>query len=163
MFPRRANVPTARFPRHCSHDFKTDQVTSAIEPEDGNDEVLSTINVDEIEDLDYEIDDSKDHSLKVSEDDIIPGFIGWVQYGGNMLPGKVITYNKRKKSANIKFYDVTGLQTGRQTVNHGDIFCFGNEEQNEAIISGDEIVRKTFLWAKFEQEGLEKEDWLMWY
>ena len=57
----------------------------------------------------------------MSEDDIIPGFIGWVQYGGNMLPGKVITYNKRKKSANIKFYDVTGLQTGRQTVNHGDI------------------------------------------
>ena len=99
----------------------------------------------------------------MSEDDIIPGFIGWVQYGGNMLPGKVITSNKRKKSANIKFYDVTGLQTGRQTVNHGDIFCFGNEEQNEAIISGDEIVRTKFLWAKFEQEGLEKEDWLTWY
>ena len=65
--------------------------------EDGNDKVLSTINVDEIEDIDYEIDDSKDHSLKVSEYDIIPGFIGWVQYGGNMLPGKVITSNKRGK------------------------------------------------------------------
>ena len=40
---------------------------------------------------------------------------------------------------------------------------FGTEEQNEAIISRDEIVRTKFLWAKFEQEGLEKEDWLMWY
>jgi len=58
---------------------------------------------------------------------------------------------------------ITGLQTGRQTVNHGDIFCFGNEEQNEAIISGDEIVRTKFVWAKFEQEEVEKEHWLMWY
>ena len=40
---------------------------------------------------------------------------------------------------------------------------FGTEEQNEAIISGDEIVRPNLLWAKFEQEGLEKEHWLMWY
>ena len=57
----------------------------------------------------------------MSQDDIIPGFIGWIQYGGNMLPGKVITCNKRKKTANIKFYDVSGLQTGRQTVNQGDM------------------------------------------
>ena len=74
-----------------------------------------------------------------------------------------ITSNKREKTANIKFYDVSGLQTGRQTVNQGDIFCFGNEEQNEAIISGDEIVRTKFLWAKFEQDELEKEHQLMWY
>ena len=37
------------------------------------------------------------HCLQVSEDDIIPGFKGLIQYGGNMLPGKVITSNKRKK------------------------------------------------------------------
>ena len=56
-----------------------------------------------------------------------------------------ITSNKREKTANIKFYDVSGLQTGRQTVNQGDIFCFGDEEQNEVIISGDEILRFFFL------------------
>ena len=80
-----------------------------------------------------------------------------------MLPEKVITSNNRKNTANIKFYDVSGLQIARQTVNQEDIFWFGNEEQNEAIISGDEIVRKKFLWAKFEQEEVEKEHWLMWY
>ena len=78
---------------------------------------------------------------------------------GNMLTEKII----KKKTAHIKFYGVFGLQTGRETVNQGDIFCFGDEEQNEAIISGYEIVRTKFLWAKFEQEGLEKEDWVMWY
>ena len=80
-----------------------------------------------------------------------------------MLPGKVITCNKRKKTANIRIYDVSKLQDGRQTVNQGDIFCFGDEEQNEAIISGDEILRKKILWIKFEQDELEKEHWLMWY
>ena len=38
-----------------------------------------------------------------------------------------------------------------------------NYEQNEAIISGDEILRTKFLWAKFEQDELEKEHQLMWY
>ena len=32
-----------------------------------------------------------------------------------------------------------------------------NEEQNEAIISGDEILRTKVLRAKFEQDELEKE------
>ena len=58
-----------------------------------------------------------------------------------MLTEKII----KKKTANIKFYGVFGLQTGRETVNQGDIFCFGNEEQNEAIISGYEIVRTKFF------------------
>ena len=61
-----------------------------------------------------------------------------------MLPGKVITCNKRKKTANIRFYNVSGLQNGRLTVNQGEIFCFVDEEQNEVIISADEIFRKIF-------------------
>ena len=41
--------------------------------------------------------------------------------------------------------------------------CFGDDEQNEAIIGGDDILRTKFLWAKFEQDKIEKENWLMWY
>ena len=52
--------------RCSSCDTKKDQVTSAIEPEDEIDEVSSTINADAIENIDFEIDDSKDHCLQVS-------------------------------------------------------------------------------------------------
>ena len=58
--------------------------------------------------------------------------------------------------ANIKFYDVSGIQTGRQTVNQGDIFCFDDEEQNEAIISGDEIVRKNLRGLNLNKRNLKK-------
>ena len=72
-----------------------------------------------------------------------------------MLPGKVITCNKRK-TANIRFYDVSGLQNGRQTVNQGDIFCFSDEEQNEAIISGDEILRNFFCGLNLNKMNWKK-------
>ena len=49
------------------------------------------------------IDDEDDYEVPeeyyIDVEKIVPGFIGWVKYGGDFLLGKVISRNKKKKTA----------------------------------------------------------------
>ena len=44
-----------------------------------------------------------------------------------------------------------------------DLFTFGTESQNEAILGGDDVLRAKFLKAKSEQGESDEESWLLWY
>ena len=34
---------------------------------------------------------------------IVPGFVGWIRYGGQYIPGEVVSKNKRKKVLLLNF------------------------------------------------------------
>ena len=56
-----------------------------------NDTIMENFNIDDEED--YEV--PEEYYIDVEK--IVPGFIGWVKYGGDFLLGKVISKNKKKK------------------------------------------------------------------
>ena len=57
-----------------------------------NDTIMENFNIDDEED--YEV--PEEYYIDVEK--IVPGFIGWVKYGGDFLLGKVISRNKKKKN-----------------------------------------------------------------
>ena len=54
-----------------------------------------------------EVEDNVQSDL--ASDSIVPGFIGWAFYGGTYSPALVVSQNKKKKTAFVKFYSLEGL------------------------------------------------------
>ena len=125
----------------------------------------NTIINENMESIDYISEEQEElDSLSVNIEEIQPGFIGWVKYGGNYIPGKVLSRNKRKKTAYVWFFKTSGFESNKQLISIFDLFHFGDQEQNDLIIAGCELKREKYLNALYEKGEEESEiDWLMWY
>ena len=80
---------------------------------DKNEEIISenTITNENMESIDYIAEEIEDlDSLHVNIKEIQLGFIFWVKYGGNYLPVKVLSINKRKKQLILDFLTHLGLK-----------------------------------------------------
>ena len=116
------------------------------EEEDDDIETIKDLNVEveEGEDIDYSEElEAENHFL--SSDDIIPGLVGWVQYAGQYKPAKVISRNKRKKTAFVKNYTAEGLQKKKQIVNMTDIRPFQHNFNEFTIGENEEHFFKSKL------------------
>ena len=96
-----------------------------------------------MESIDYITEDIDElDSLLVNIEEIQPGFIGWERYGVSYIPGKVLSRNKRKKSAYITFFNTSGFENNKQLLSISDLFHFGDQEQNDFIIDGTDVNRQ---------------------
>ena len=151
--------------KRCS-DCDLKEISAVIDIEDNfeSQEHNEDIDINEMENIDFEDGFSKiEDYLYISAEDIVPGFIGWIQYGGKMLPGKVISRNKLKQTAFVKNFNADGLEKTKKLIDMKDLFTFGTEAQNEEILGGDDVLRGKFLKAKSEQGDIDEESWLFWY
>ena len=108
--------------------------------------------------IDDELEDNVQSDL--TSDTIVPGFIGWAFYGGAYCPALVISRNKKKKTAFVKFYSLEGLEKQKQIVNFTDIFSFHSVRDTNIIGDNDDLEKK-YLNAKEQIDCYE--DWLMRY
>ena len=51
----------------------------------------------DIDDYMFEHETNCEDLINADIESIVPGFVGWVRYGGKYLPGEVILKNVRKK------------------------------------------------------------------
>ena len=118
-----------------------------------------------MESIDYITEDIDElDSLLVNIEEIQPGFIGWVRYGGSYIPGKVLSRNKRKKTAYVRFFNTSGFENNKQLISISDLFHFGDQEQNDLKINGSDVNRQKYLNALYKKgEEETKIGWLMWY
>ena len=85
------------------------------------------------------------------------------------MPGIVVSRNKKKKTAFIKFFMEDGIEKTKQLVLLKDIFYMCSSSQTEVLINGNESLRAKFMYAKTMKENLEEEiqedeyNWLEWY
>ena len=72
-----------------------------------------------------------------------------VNYGGQLAPGIIVSKNKKKRTAFVKFFSESVLDMKKkQLVNFDEIFYFGSDDQHEAIIQDDPTLRKKFELAE---------------
>ena len=122
-----------------------------------NDTIMENFNIDDEED--YEVPEK----YYIDVEKIVPGFIGWVKYGGDFLLGKVISRNKKKKTAYVKFFSMDGLGKAKQLVSLVDIFDL-EYSFNEFVLGEDEPKRVLFsliMEEVGEQESNNNEPWYM--
>ena len=83
-------------------------------------------------------------------EDIVKGYVGWVYHEGNYIPAKVVSRNKRKKTAFVKFFSLSGLQKIKQLVPLQDIRAF-EDHFNKFIIGHNDQLNQIFLLAEAEK------------
>ena len=115
------------------------------------------------------MDDEEDYEVPekyyIDVEKVVPGFIGWVKYGGDFLLGKVISRNKKKKTAYVKFFSMDGLDKAKQSVSLVDIFDL-EYSFNEFVLGEDEPKRVLFsliMEEVGEQESNNNEPWYMFH
>ena len=72
--------------------------------------------------IDDELEDNVQSDL--TSDTIVPGFNGWAFYGGAYCPALVISRNKKKKTAFVKFYSLKALRNKNKLLILQTFFLF---------------------------------------
>ena len=67
-------------------------------------------------------------------------------HGGVYIPGKVISRNKRKKTAFVSFFSAAGVNKEKQLVSTDDIRSF-EKNFDEYVISEHQNIRDIYLVA----------------
>ena len=85
------------------------------------------------DDMDFQDEVVDNFQSDLTSNAIVPGFIGWAFYGGTYCPALIVSRNKKKKTAFVKFYSLEGLEKQKQIVNFSDIHKFHSVRDSKII------------------------------
>ena len=83
--------------------------------------------------MDFKDEVEDDFQSDLTNNTIVLEFIGWAFDGGTYSPALVVSRNKKKKTAFVKFYPQEGFDKQKQIVNFSDIHKFHSVRDSKII------------------------------